>query len=250
MRMRYSEVEVRCRIQDEANAWGKVEGVMLDRNILKKLKGKVLRACVTPACLCCLETSVDRTTQQLQVCENNWVRRITRTKWVDKRKKDERPDERRWDAIQLNMNIGEKQGEMGRPLGKDGCRQTSKESRGGKTSRTHEKGKPTAKMGGRRESLLTPSSHLSVLPYFWAYRTSKMMSSWLVVFICVERFVAVCFPLRTKNMCTKRIANTSIAVTLLICGACNAFRVWLDTSIVQGTCVSNSIYRTGSTTVV
>ncbi|KAI0221862.1 hypothetical protein LSAT2_026885 [Lamellibrachia satsuma] len=86
--------------------------------------------------------------------------------------------------------------------------------------------------------------------YFWAYRTSKMMSSWIVVFICVERFIAVCFPLRTKNMCTKRIANTSIAVTLLICGACNAFRVWLDTSIVQGTCVSNSIYRTGSTTVV
>ena len=47
----HSEVEMRCRIQQGANAWGKVEGFMLDRNILKKLKRKVLRACVTPVCL-------------------------------------------------------------------------------------------------------------------------------------------------------------------------------------------------------
>ena len=32
--------------------------------------------------------------------------------------------------------IGEKRDETDRPLGNDGCRQTSKESRGGKTSRT------------------------------------------------------------------------------------------------------------------
>ena len=37
----HSEVEMRCRIQQGANVWGKVEGVMLDRNILKKAeKGK------------------------------------------------------------------------------------------------------------------------------------------------------------------------------------------------------------------
>ena len=55
---------MRCRIQQGANARGKVEGVMLDRNILKKLKRKVLRACVTQACLnLYLEDSgVDRTT--------------------------------------------------------------------------------------------------------------------------------------------------------------------------------------------
>ena len=47
----HSEVEVRCRIQQGANAWRKVEGVMLERNILKRLKRKVLRACVTPVCL-------------------------------------------------------------------------------------------------------------------------------------------------------------------------------------------------------
>ena len=45
----HSEVEMRIRIKQGANARGKVEGVMLDRNILKKLKRKLLRACVTPA---------------------------------------------------------------------------------------------------------------------------------------------------------------------------------------------------------
>ena len=53
--------------------------------------------------------------------------------------------------MQPNRNIGEKQDEMGRPLGKNGCKQTSKQSRGGKTSRTQEKGKATAEMGGLRE---------------------------------------------------------------------------------------------------
>ena len=38
-------------------------------------------------------------------------------------KKDERPEERGWDAMQPNRTIGEKQDEMGRPLGKIGCKQ-------------------------------------------------------------------------------------------------------------------------------
>ena len=47
---------------------GKVEGVMLDRNILKKLKRKVLRACVTKACLnLYLETVALTEQQQLNV---------------------------------------------------------------------------------------------------------------------------------------------------------------------------------------
>ena len=40
---------------------------------------------------------------------------------------------------------------MGRPLGNDGYRQTSKESRGRKISRIQKKGKATAEMGGLRE---------------------------------------------------------------------------------------------------
>ena len=61
----HSEAEVRRRIQAGANAWRKVEGIMLDITISKKLKGTVLRACVTPACLYGLKT-VELTEQQQQ----------------------------------------------------------------------------------------------------------------------------------------------------------------------------------------
>ena len=52
---------MRRRTQAGSNAWRKVEGVMLDRKIKKKLKGKVLRACVTPAFFYDLDSGVDRT---------------------------------------------------------------------------------------------------------------------------------------------------------------------------------------------
>ena len=50
--------------------WRKVEGVMGD--ISRKLKGKVLSSCVTPAYLYSLETMAMTEKQQkkLQVCEN------------------------------------------------------------------------------------------------------------------------------------------------------------------------------------
>ena len=43
------DVEVRRRIQAGANARRNVEGVMVDRKISRKLKGKVLDSCVVPA---------------------------------------------------------------------------------------------------------------------------------------------------------------------------------------------------------
>ena len=58
---------------------------MLDRNILKKLKRKVLRACVTKACLnLYLETVALTEQQQLNV--GSGFCRITRTKRVDERR--------------------------------------------------------------------------------------------------------------------------------------------------------------------
>ena len=52
----HSAADVRRLTKAGANAWRKVEGVMLDRNISKKLKGEVLRTCITQACLYGLET--------------------------------------------------------------------------------------------------------------------------------------------------------------------------------------------------
>ena len=62
----HSEAEVRRRTQAGANVWRKVEGVILDRQISKKLKRKVLRTRVTPACLYGLETVVLTEQQQQQ----------------------------------------------------------------------------------------------------------------------------------------------------------------------------------------
>ena len=97
----HSEVEMRCRIQQGANTRGKVEGVMLDRNILKKLKRKVLRACVTQACLnLYLETVALTEQQQLQGWF--WFCRITRTKRVDERRMN---DLRKY-VMQQNSSTG------------------------------------------------------------------------------------------------------------------------------------------------
>ena len=49
-------------LQAGANASRKVEGVMLDRQISKKLKGKVLRTCYTSMPVWSGDSGVDRTT--------------------------------------------------------------------------------------------------------------------------------------------------------------------------------------------
>ena len=66
-----TEREVHRRVQAGANAWRAIEGVMADRRISKRLKGKVMSTCVTPACLYGTETLALTELQQhrLQVCE-------------------------------------------------------------------------------------------------------------------------------------------------------------------------------------
>ena len=68
-----------------------VEGVIVDRKISRKLEEKVLMLCVTQANHHGLETVAltERQQQRLQVCENNWVRRIAGVKRVDGRRMDE-----------------------------------------------------------------------------------------------------------------------------------------------------------------
>ena len=81
-------VEMRRKIQAGANAWRNVEGVMVDRKISRKLKGKVLDSCVVPASTYGLETLALSELHQhkLQVCDNNWIRRIAGVKRVDRRR--------------------------------------------------------------------------------------------------------------------------------------------------------------------
>ena len=84
------EVEVRRRIQAGTNTWRNVvedSGVMVDRKISRKLKGKVLDSCVVPASTYGLETLALSELHQhkLQICENNWIRRIAGIKRVERR---------------------------------------------------------------------------------------------------------------------------------------------------------------------
>ena len=83
-----TEREVRRRVQAGANAWKTVEGLMTDRRISKRLKGKVMSTCVTRACLYGTETLAltELQQQRLQVCENNWVRKIARVTRADRRR--------------------------------------------------------------------------------------------------------------------------------------------------------------------
>ena len=88
-------MEVRRRIQAGANSWRNVEGVMVDRKISRKLKGKVLDSCEVPASTYGLETLAlfELHQHKLQVCENNWIRRIAGVKRVERRRmKDLRED--------------------------------------------------------------------------------------------------------------------------------------------------------------
>ena len=66
----------------------KGRGSHIGQKKMEKLKGKVPRVCVTPACLYGLETVAltEQQQQKLQVCKNNWVRRKTTTTKVDRRK--------------------------------------------------------------------------------------------------------------------------------------------------------------------
>ena len=79
---------VRRRVQAGANAWRTFDGVMADWRISKKLNGKVMSTCVTPACLYETETLTltELQQQRLQVCENNWVRKIARLTRADMRR--------------------------------------------------------------------------------------------------------------------------------------------------------------------
>ena len=75
-----TERGVRRKVHAEANAWRAVEGVMADRRISKRLKGKVMSTFVTPASLHGTETLALTEIQQQrrQVCKNSGIRKIAR----------------------------------------------------------------------------------------------------------------------------------------------------------------------------
>ena len=130
----------------ESECLEKGRGSHVGQIILKKAERESPESvCYTGMPVWSGDSGVDRTTTTEAASSTNKKNKEGR------QKNYERPQERGWGAMQPNRKIGEKPNEMGRPLGKDGCRQTSKEITGGKTARTQEKGKDTAQMGGLRD---------------------------------------------------------------------------------------------------
>ena len=80
---------------NELAAWRRVEGIMWDRKLKKQLKGKVLEACVVPACIYGLGTLAltEKQEEKIHIAENNWVRRICKVTQEDRRKMKELREE-------------------------------------------------------------------------------------------------------------------------------------------------------------
>ena len=95
---------------------------MTDRRISNRLKGKVMSTCVTRACLYGTETLALTEVQQqrLQVCENNWVRKIARVTRADRRRMVELREETVVQIEEFDRETGEEQITVGWTRRKDG----------------------------------------------------------------------------------------------------------------------------------
>ena len=80
-----SSKETQRRVQAGAAAWRRVEDIIWGRKLKKQLKGKVLEACVVPACIYGLGT-LALTERQEKIAENNWVRTICKVTQENRRK--------------------------------------------------------------------------------------------------------------------------------------------------------------------
>ena len=89
---------------------------MTDRWISKRLKGKIVSICVTPACLYGTETLVmtELQLQRLQMCENNWVRKIARVTRADAQEKNGGVKGRDRSTEELERETGEEHTTVGR----------------------------------------------------------------------------------------------------------------------------------------
>lgn len=78
--------------------------------------------------------------------------------------------------------------------------------------------------------------------YFIIRRSSKMTSSWFVVGLCIERFIAVWFPLKAKLVVSKRALLIGIlAVYLIIFGFTGAWSY--ASKVVSGKCQPDAYDR-------
>ncbi|CAG2196574.1 unnamed protein product [Mytilus edulis] len=72
--------------------------------------------------------------------------------------------------------------------------------------------------------------------YFWFFKNGKMTSSWFVVLLCAERFVAVKYPFRVKSLFCKRNGLIAIAAVYIVQGVYNGAWSWAHNILEDGRC--------------
>ena len=75
--------------------------------------------------------------------------------------------------------------------------------------------------------------------FFWAYRVFTFTSSWMVVLISTERFVAVWLHVRAKSINTTRNAYIAIAIVFVVIAAYVSYWSTLSDEIIDGKCIPN-----------
>ncbi|KAK3093322.1 hypothetical protein FSP39_014080 [Pinctada imbricata] len=79
-------------------------------------------------------------------------------------------------------------------------------------------------------------SNIGCKIFFIIFKTSKMTSSWFLVLLCFERFVAVWFPLKAKTICTRRYAFIAIAAVYLVIGSYTSIWSYASNIDEKGIC--------------
>ncbi|KAK2141837.1 hypothetical protein LSH36_1034g00077 [Paralvinella palmiformis] len=76
--------------------------------------------------------------------------------------------------------------------------------------------------------------------FFWTYRFAKTVSSWMVVMISFERFVAVWFPMKSKFIITERNVYIGMAVLYIMFAVFHGYWCsWAD-RVIDGSCILTS----------
>ena len=77
--------------------------------------------------------------------------------------------------------------------------------------------------------------------FIWLFKTSKLTSSWLIVTLCFERFVAVVHPLKIKQIFNKKNILVLITCEALLIGIFNG--MWSFASqVINGICKIDAIF--------
>ena len=74
--------------------------------------------------------------------------------------------------------------------------------------------------------------------FFWAWRTAKMASAWFVVLISVERCIAIIYPLKARELITKRSAAYIVLIVFAVIFPYNGIRFAFSDVTRNGKCLA------------